>query len=1053
MTNPHVFPQLHTSPNVAAGTKNGYFNNSSPQMLPIDGVKSLPGTPQYYFTINPAIARNVWVMVRRDRRSRLRSILQGRSAKGLLPQALDTKDEVELAYSKDLARAIRLRAREVGWMFGIRTRPKTTYLSSLANALRGTLLDEDDAIDDAVQAAERDGVLQSGKPSSDFEDIQEIVAVRNTFRHLLRLRLEHPDPAVRKSINSLMSRINNPKKNLRVPPVEPMTNGPSFYFPASKFSFANILASKEHALDGGEEDAFSSSSEDMSDDEADSGFQRIGVSQSSRGSLSKQDSKARAMYLGWVNSYEATLNSQWPNGAPHLMQLLAPLPKSGYALLDTFNNLFRLTRSGLRESDAHYLFGVAAAQVGCLPLVYLAESHVLDTCYNGDGDAHETAMSYGLQAAAPRLQLLARFSQMLESRPWAISGDDVRALIGEYVRLYWEQQQLQQLQQQLQQQQQQQQMSSGLQGRPRGDSAVSHNLASPVQLQYPSPRLGPVRTNSSANASVSEYARRSIEEAAVRDLLHATILAAVAHGLGSMANACGLSPDLDQRAGSYFTQLDRLMGVESAPGLDFVQNTSFSGAPLSGNQIQPRLSAAFVETVERNTTELISRIFKSAYSSSSKNDGTSVPSTQQSSSQPQRGPLPPPSSVLRTFTGAESRVSAYYKTLGHVIDPMTNPGPQYAAYRIMRARKLAKYEQQPPNSFLKSPASSAKSPSVSPGIGQSLAGLKSLTFGQPALPVQPSAPKSVHLSQSENLRWDVISDYLRQQLSINEDHLGNEVQTARNLQTRKVFDSALDALQSDAQQISLFEKDVAPIHLPVDKAQWDASADEIAQQQAMDLKPKSFSMAGILSMASANANANSNANVNVNTQTNPQVLNRSIDIRQFHDAVWHFTLSLFHIYEEYYFYSKFKGETSPEASQEDEGDHEGAIPVPFRSAFSNTCTPNRSFEMDVENNASSSLGVGLGLGFGKFASPTPNSSTSPHYQKWLTEELKAHIRAVVRHPESISGLGAQPPVATGLNLCVEEMIHINLIVSLARRQAEIIHAIRAIREYEGLSSP
>ncbi|KAJ1876903.1 hypothetical protein LPJ57_004240, partial [Coemansia sp. RSA 486] len=245
-------------------------------------------------------------------------------------------------------------------------------------------------------------------------------------------------------------------------------------------------------------------------------------------------------------------------------------------------------------------------------------------------------------------------------------------------------------------------------------------------------------------------------------------------------------------------------------------------------------------------------------------------------------------------------------------------------------------------------------------------------------------------------------------------------------------------------KVSLFETNVAPINPPVDRTQWDASAEEIAQQQAMDFKPKSFNVAGMLSMVSANSSSHTQQ-----TQPNAQALNRSIDIRQFHDAVWHFTLSLFHIYEEYYFYSKFKGETSPESSQEDEADHEGAIPVPYRSAFnSSACSPDRSLDMDVEG-VSSSLGVGLGLG--KFASPTPNSNTSPQYQKWLTEELKAHIRAVVRRPASISGLGAQPPVATGLNLCVEEMIHINLIVSLARRQAEIIHGIRAIREYESLT--
>ncbi|KAJ2082774.1 hypothetical protein GGI16_007303 [Coemansia sp. S142-1] len=45
-------------------------------------------------------------------------------------------------------------------------------------------------------------------------------------------------------------------------------------------------------------------------------------------------------------------------------------------------------------------------------------------------------------------------------------------------------------------------------------------------------------------------------------------------------------------------------------------------------------------------------------------------------------------------------------------------------------------------------------------------------------------------------------------------------------------------------------------------------------------------------------------------------------------------------------------------------------------------------------------------------------------------------------------MAAQPPMATGLNLCIEEMVHVNLVISLARRQAEIIHGIRAIREYE-----
>ncbi|KAJ2787021.1 hypothetical protein GGI15_001068 [Coemansia interrupta] len=904
MSNPYIFPRLHTSPNPTAGTSAnaGRFGiAASPQMHPVDGFRSLPGTPQSYFNFPPTNARNVWVTVRRDRRTRLATILQGRSAKGQLPPDLETNDEDELAYSKDLARAIRLRAREVGWMFGVRTRPKLTYLSSLANSLRGTLEDEDDVIGDAVQAADREGVLQLGEQPADFEDIQEIVALRNTFRHLLRLKLEHPDAATRKNIADLMGRINSERKNLRVPPPEPMGNGPSFFFPASRFSFAAILASKGSPVgDEDDEDGSSSSDDDELLDYDDhnnsrTNFQSIGAGRMGAGRSERQ---AHAAFIEWVGSYAETLGAQWPNGAPHLMQMLAPLPQSGHAMLDTLDNVFRLVRSGLREADAHYLFGAAAAQVGSLPLVYMAESRVLDTCYGDDGDTYEAAFTYGIQAATPRVQLLARFARMLESRPWAISGSDIRALVDEYVVLHREQ-------------------TIGVQGRPRGDSTGSH-MASPLQMPMASPHLGPMRSNA-ATSAMSDVARRTIEEAAVRDLLHATVLAAVAHSLGCLASACGLAPDLDQRA-----------------------------------------------------------------------------------------------------------------------DPMSSPAPQFVAYRTMRARKLGKYDQSLDSPLSRSPLVSGKSSTVFPSIDQSLAGLNSMSLGQPMLPVQPPPPKSVHLSQREDLRWDVISDYLRQHLSINEDYLGVEVQTARNQYSRRVFETALDGAPGESGQISLYQFSVAPINPPTDKGHWTGSADYMDDKHAMDLRPKSYNMAGVLSVP--------------NNGTNPTHAhslgnsNRSLDVRQFHDAIWHFTLSLFHIYEEYYFYNKFRGEMSPDASQDDEFDHDGAISIPIRSASSSACSPDRNVDMDVDGGSSS-------LGLGVFSTPTPNSNNSPHYQKWLTEELKAHIRAVVRHPASVTGLSAQPAVATGLNLCIEEMIHINLVVSLAKRQAEIIHGIRAIREYEGLSSP
>ncbi|KAJ1724021.1 hypothetical protein LPJ53_001658 [Coemansia erecta] len=988
-------------------------------MHPVDGFRSLPGTPQTYFSFPSTNARNVWVTVRRDRRARLATILQGRSAKGQLPPDLETNDEDELAYSKDLARAIRLRAREVGWMFGIRTRPKLTYLSALANSLRSTLEDEDDVIGDAVQAADQEGVLQLGEQPVDFEDIQEIVALRNTFRHLLRLRLEHPDANTRKSIADLMGRINNERKNLRVPPPEPMGNGPSFFFPASRFSFAAILAAKGSPLgDEDDEDGSSSSDDDELldyDDHSNSrtNFQSIGASRMGAGRSERQ---AHAAFIEWVSSYEETLSAQWPNGAPHLMQMLAPLPQSGHAMLDTLDNVFRLVRSGLREADAHYLFGAAAAQVGSLPLVYMAESRVLDTCYGDDGDTYEAAFTYGIQAATPRVQLLARFARMLESRPWEVSGSDIRALVDEYVVLHREH-------------------TMGVQSRPRGDSTGSH-MASPLQMPMASPHLGPMRSNA-ATGAMSDVARRTIEEAAVRDLLHATVLAAVAHSLGCLASACGLAPDLDQRAGSYFTQTENLMAVEPAAGLDFVPSSGYEAAAAAmPSQIQTRLSAAFVETVERNTTEFIARATRSVYSHGPGSNGP--PPATQSSSQPHRVPPPPPPSMLRTFTGAESRVNGFYRTLTHVVDPMSSPAPQFVAYRTMRARKLGKYHQSLGSPLSRSPLASERSIGVFPSIDQSLAGLNAMSLGQPMLPVQPRPPKSVHLSQREDLRWDVISDYLRQHLSINEDYLGVEVQTARNQSSRRVFETALDGTPGESGQISLYQYSVAPINPPTDKGHWTGSADYMDDKHAMDLKPKSYNIAGVLSV--------SNNGTNSTHAHSLASSNRSLDVRQFHDAIWHFTLSLFHIYEEYYFYNKFRGEMSPDASQDDEFDHDGAISIPVRSASSGACSPDRNVDMDVDGGSSS-------LGLGVFSTPTPNSNTSPHYQKWLTEELKAHIRAVVRHPSSVTGLSVQPAVATGLNLCIEEMIHINLIVSLAKRQAEIIHGIRAIREYEGLSSP
>ncbi|KAJ2725818.1 hypothetical protein GGI07_001025 [Coemansia sp. Benny D115] len=832
--------------------------------------------------------------VRREKRRRVAAILEGRTA---TPDGTAGASDGPASLSaKELARAMRVRARDVGLMYGVRTRTKPARLSPLADGLRRTLLDEDALVSAALHKEELQGPL----PPGDFEAAQEIVALRQAFRHLLRMRMEHPDPATRNNIADLLARASSEKKNLRVPQPQPMCIGPSFFFPATRFTLdSHNPSAREQAA---EDEGFSSSSDDSSDGEDDAPmFQNI-----SRGR------RPQTTHAGWAQSYGNALRAQWPSGAPRLLQLLTPLPQSGQALLDTLGTVFRLGRSGLREAQAHYLFGVAAAQVGSLPLVCMAEARVVDACFSeGDrhGDTHEATLAKGLGAACPRTRLLAQYAQMLEQQPWAITGGDVAAIVQALVSL----------------------QHAESNGRP-----------------------------------VPDHGRRHAE-AAVRDLLHATVLAAVGHGLGVLAGSCGLAPDLDQCAGTYFANLDKLVAIVPSPGLEFPQ-VALPDAPFSASPMQ-RLPASFVETVERNTAEFIARI--------ENNGSTDTASSHRASSQPQRSLHipPPPASVLRAFAGADARVNGYYRALSHAVDPLSNTLPQFVAYRQIRAQKLAQYHQ--------------------PEIPlQKIDMLHHTTLSSSQKP-----PTSVHLSQREDLRWDVISDYLRQQLSAGKDTLGLEVLVARTQPVRRVLEHALDApVDPSAGSVYFYEKNNSPILPPsANRIPWASNSETDTPDRMADMEPKSYSQSRVLQMA----------------DITPHVATRSIDVRQFHDAVWHYTMSLFHIYEEYYFYSKFRAESS-----EVDVDMDGAISVPY--SFDSGSTPG----MDQ------------------------NSVQSPQYQKWLTDELKSHIRQAVRKPMDITALDAQPPVATGLNLCVEEMVHINLIVSLAKRQAEIIHGVRAIREYE-----
>ncbi|KAJ2135524.1 hypothetical protein IWW43_006631 [Coemansia sp. RSA 1935] len=291
-------------------------------------------------------------------------------------------------------------------------------------------------------------------------------------------------------------------------------------------------------------------------------------------------------------------------------------------------------------------------------------------------------------------------------------------------------------------------------------------------------------------------------------------------------------------------------------------------------------------------------------------------------------------------------------------------------------------------------------------------------------------PSAVHLSQSEDLRWDAVSNYLRQQLSINEDHLGAEVQAARNLVGRPFAEAQLEPTSNDSAGVYVAERCNAPVTSDGSKPEWDQSPESMSSPPSVSMMPKSYSLTNVLSLGGS---ADRGMHSGFGESQYRSFSNRAIDVRRFHDAIWHFTLSLFHIYEEYYFYNKFKDETTPDCSQT-----ESAMSMPVHS-------PEVTGGM---------VGVDMDVDMGDDDNDLPSrSNSSQQYSRWITDELKEHIRRVVRNPASISALTAQPPVAAGINLCIEEMIHINLIISLARRQAEIIHGIRAIREYESLTHP
>ncbi|KAJ2614552.1 hypothetical protein H4S08_001669 [Coemansia sp. RSA 1365] len=1108
MTSPRTFPRLRSSPN--ATSDNGRPHDVRTFAFD-NGFHSLPHTPRAHYGGLSLSARSIWVTMRRDRQNRIHTILEARPTKdpqsahaiqhqhGQHGQARARQHQraesiIGSLSSKNLPKAIRTRARDVAWMLGQRTKPRTIVMCDLANELRTTALDEDDVVTDALVAAERSGHIGDGsRQSADFEAIQEIVSLRHTLRLLLRMQAEHPDGAVRENVDDILARINSAKKTTKLPIPQPLAAGPSFFFPAHRF----VLVTQLRAGDCLEidDDSYSSSSDEFSDYEdgdnggsdvvsaVDSGaahqIKAATAAASKYGLLGTDDQqKARTAHLVWARKYAECMHEQWHNGAPHLFQLFNPLPQCGFALSNTLANIFGVYRSSIKEPEANYLFAVGAAQVGCYPLVCFAESRVMSACYDdGEGDVYETWLSRGLSSASTKTQLLAHFSSLLAVRSWAITAADIQRFVNEYVHI---QTNLHNPQTQLSHQQQQQAQQQRY--RQRGDS---NDSMAPPRMSFHRSLSTSVVPGTVAQPSppmLPGVSRKSIEEEAIRDLLHTMVVVAVAHGLGSFATACGITPDLDHPAGSFFEKMEGLMPVEILTGLSHVAPSPLPPTnardPQQPSQQQQKayFSSAFTERVERNTAELLVRLQQPFSPEGDLTDGASLqpqPLSASALSLQQKASQPPHMLSTGTCAGSCNRIPSL------VLDSLQSQTPQFNAYHQMRAQRLSRYagcascpplqpqpqpqSQQQHLAFLtpnirytggeaevnttRSDVSAPTSASpleivhnIEHNVPQPLPQVLQIpsakdhfySFSQPntAACLTSQRPQPIHLSQREDLQWDVVSSYLRQQLSILDDHLGAEVQSARTLVSRPFIETQLDPSSNDAPDVSV----AGHIHTVVTSnpniPEWDQASDKMEDVRSTGVGPKSYSMTNMAAPPSGHRDTAPYTGVGLHPHGGGTV-SHSTDLRRFHDAIWHFTLSLFHIYEEFYFYKKFKDETTPYFSQSDD-QHTGAISVPTGSSDADSWT---DVTADREDGRQS---VG-------------QIDSTQQFSRWITNELKDHIRTMVRNPSSVSALSAQPPVAAGLNLCVEEMVHINLIVSLARRQAEIIHGIRAIREYEAFS--
>ncbi|KAJ1943883.1 hypothetical protein FBU59_002769 [Linderina macrospora] len=309
------------------------------------------------------------------------------------------------------------------------------------------------------------------------------------------------------------------------------------------------------------------------------------------------------------------------------------------------------------------------------------------------------------------------------------------------------------------------------------------------------------------------------------------------------------------------------------------------------------------------------------------------------------------------------------------IDPLLRPESQFVAYRQMRDKKLAKYRLS---------------------LDDQLSGRRSST------PLQ--------LSHRHELRWDTLSDALRQRLGMQLDILGDETQKARSITGRALTESPTNAVPvQETPGIVTLEEKLSAFH---HSNSYDSEGGAI--DDVVGMGPRDYNQASTLPMYAENSSSERLQQ------------NRHIDARQFHDAIWHFTLGQFNIYEELYYYRKYCSDAECQST----------IPAQLRR-------PTPAYTQDL---TAVEMVMDLDLDADRYT-----SLQTQHPSHWINDELKAHIRAVLWNPSGISATSAQPPVAAALNLSTEEMVRINLIISLARRQAEIIHAMRALYEYENPS--